>query len=320
MPACSLLCLWRPCTVPANVVETLDITFQLAIAAGLEALSAAGVPVLERRVTEAGADGAQTSVPTVMPLPAHMQEDTGIIFASSFPCTESLVEEVTKCASHHAQQLLLAHQELQLNKDKLPIEEYEFDRKLLFKLLVMANAQLAELIHARGPNTHVNAACASTTQAVAMAEVTASQPRNRSHPSHADFVLTLHLQDWIRMGRCRRVVVLGADNSTSSRLLPYVATGFLALTAASIAPTVETGALPFDKRRNGMILGMGAVALVLESTSAYGDRVRLASPDRPIRQPLAELVASHFLNSAFHASLLDREHISVELTKFIDRT
>ena len=42
-----------------------------------------------------------------------------------------------------------------------------------------------------GPNTQINAACASTTQAVALAE------------------------DWIRAGRCRRVVVVSADDATS---------------------------------------------------------------------------------------------------------
>ena len=45
----------------------------------------------------------------------------------------------------------------------------------------MGHSQFAELIGARGPNTQLNAACASTTQAVALAE------------------------DWIRAGRCRRV-------------------------------------------------------------------------------------------------------------------
>ena len=46
-------------------------------------------------------------------------------------------------------------------------------------------------IGARGPNTQINSACASTTQAVAIAE------------------------DWIRAGRCRRVVIVAADDVTS---------------------------------------------------------------------------------------------------------
>src|SRR5437868_2817860 len=43
--------------------------------------------------------------------------------------------------------------------------------------------------------------------------------------------------DWLRLGRCKRVVVISADNATSDELMPYLGTGFLALTAASIAPT-----------------------------------------------------------------------------------
>lgn len=283
--------------VPAHVVETLDITFQLAIAAGLEALSAAGIPVLQRRAADAS---SSSTVPTISPLPEAMKNETGIIFASSFPCTESTVEEITKSASYHALRALQSRMSDKLDESILSSivkeDDYEFDRKLLFKLLVMANSQLAELIHARGPNIHVNSACASTTQAIAIAE------------------------DWIRGGRCRRVVVISADNATSPTLFPYLGTGFLALTAASIAPSVETGALPFDKRRNGMILGMGAVGLVLEASTAATDRMNAAQQlSTPVRQPLAELVATHFLNSAFHASLLDREHISSELKRFVDR-
>ena len=53
---------------------------------------------------------------------------------------------------------------------QLENEPYEFDRRFLFRVLSMGHSQLAEHIGARGPNTQVNAACASTTQAVAIAE------------------------------------------------------------------------------------------------------------------------------------------------------
>ena len=49
-------------------------------------------------------------------------------------------------------------------------EPYAFDRRFLFRVLSMGHSQFAELIGARGPNTQVNAACASTTQAIAIAE------------------------------------------------------------------------------------------------------------------------------------------------------
>ena len=42
------------------------------------------------------------------------------------------------------------------------LEPYEFDRKFLFRVLVLGNAQLAQIIKARGPNMQTNAACAGT--------------------------------------------------------------------------------------------------------------------------------------------------------------
>ncbi|CAN0231619.1 unnamed protein product, partial [Discosporangium mesarthrocarpum] len=47
---------------------------------------------------------------------------------------------------------------------------YEFDRKFLFRVLVLGNAQLAQMVGARGPNMQTNAACAGSTLAVAMAQ------------------------------------------------------------------------------------------------------------------------------------------------------
>jgi len=75
----------------------------------------------------------------------------------------------------------------------------------------MGHSQFAEAIGARGPNIQINSACASTTQAFAVAS------------------------DWIRTGRCARVVVISADDITSDRMLPWFGSGFVASGAA--APT-----------------------------------------------------------------------------------
>ncbi len=71
-------------------------------------------------------------------------------------------------------------------REQLAAEPYAFDRRFLFRIMAMGHSQFAEYIGARGPNTQVNAACATTAQAVGLAE------------------------DWIRSGRCRRVIVIGA--------------------------------------------------------------------------------------------------------------
>ena len=140
----------------------------------------------------------------------------------------------------------------------------------------MGHSQFAEIIGARGPNTQINAACASTTQALSLAE------------------------DWIRAGRCRRVVVVAADDATGEHLLPWVTAGFLASGAAATDERVEDAATPFDRRRHGMIVGAGAAAFVVESADAARERGI---------QPIAEALATVTANSAFHGSRLDVQHI-----------
>ncbi len=140
----------------------------------------------------------------------------------------------------------------------------------------MGHSQFAELIGARGPNTQINAACASTTQAVGVAE------------------------DWIRAGRCRRVIVISADDITSDHLIEWFGAGFLASGAAATDDVVEEAAIPFDRRRHGMIMGMGAAALVLESAEA--------AEERGLR-PICEVLGAATANSAFHGTRLDVHHI-----------
>ena len=50
------------------------------------------------------------------------------------------------------------------------MQHFVFFRRFLFKCLSMGHSQFAEIIGARGPNTQVNAACSSTTQALALAQ------------------------------------------------------------------------------------------------------------------------------------------------------
>ena len=161
-----------------------------------------------------------------------------------------------------------------------------FDRRFLFRCLSMGHSQFAEIIGARGPNTQVNAACASTTQAAALAE------------------------DWIRAGRCRRVVVVSADDATSDTLLPWLASGFLASGAAATDDVVEEAATPFDQRRHGMILGMGAAALVVESADSARERGLM---------PICEMLGAVTANSAFHGTRLDVEHIGGVMEKLLEQ-
>ena len=231
-------------------------------------------------------------------LPEAYRDTTGVIFASAFPGLDALVGELESYHDDRARQQRLddlrdvrAHfsrlgegqpvlEELDHRMHALQVElqehPYEFDRKFLFHALSMGHSQFAEYIGARGPNTQVNSACASTTQAVALAE------------------------DWIRAGRCERVVIVSGDDVTSDRLLEWFGSGFLASGAAATDDVVADAAVPFDRRRHGMILGMGATAIVVETAaSAAGRSIR----------PIVRVLSAKTANSAFHGSRLDPVHI-----------
>lgn len=242
--------------ISAALVGSMDETTQLAVAAGLDAMKSA-------QLVEGGATGRWR-------LAEKDQASVGIIYATSFPTMNAAVAEANRF--HES-------------------AEAELDRKLLFRLLVLANAQLAQITGAKGPNTQINAACAGTTQAIGMA------------------------QDWLTLGKCARVVVIASDAASNETLLPWIAGGFRVLGAASTASTVEEAALPFDKRRNGMVLGGGAVGLVLESAAVFtsSPRSRSLSDGKHV----VRLLKSRFSNSAYHGASLDPKHVSEELVLFL---
>ncbi|SPF53310.1 Beta-ketoacyl synthase [Candidatus Sulfopaludibacter sp. SbA4] len=280
--------------VSADRRASLDRVTCLAMAAGIDALRDAGIPLVMRYKTTSKA----TQLPDRWGLPDALRDDTGVIFACVFPGFDSLVREVTRYSQDHAHREQLAaleslrarmveangHNTLVPELDRrieelraaIESDPYVFDRRFLFRILSMGHSQFAEYIGARGPNTQINAACASTTQSVSLA------------------------QDWIGAGRCRRVIVISADDITTDNLLEWFGAGFLASGAAATDETVEQCAIPFDRRRHGMLMGMGAAALVVESAEA--------ARERGIR-PICEVLATATANSAFHGTRLDVEHI-----------
>ncbi|NWF71259.1 MAG: acyltransferase domain-containing protein, partial [Chloroflexi bacterium] len=277
--------------VPGKLIEALDVTTQLAMAAGLDALREAGIPlVMTYRATTTG-----KHLPDRWMLPEALRDETGVIFASAFPGGDRFADEFTRYYTYQSRldqlQMLedlrlyasdgrtLSEINRRINdlREVLEREPYEFDRRFIFRILAMGHSQFAEYVGARGPNTHVNAACASTTQGIAIAE------------------------DWIRSGRCRRVIVLGADDVTGDHLLEWVGAGFLATGAAATDDRVEEAALPFDRRRHGTILGMGACALVVESEDAVRERGM---------RGIVEVLSTETRNSAFHGTRLDVNHIA----------
>ncbi|NDJ61977.1 MAG: acyltransferase domain-containing protein, partial [Chloroflexi bacterium] len=284
--------------VPSKLIEALDITTQLAMAAGIDALREAGIPLVQsyRRATT----GKQ--IHDRWMLPTALRDETGVIFASAFPGGDryadefrryyeyqnrvnqlEMLEDLRRYSNDPATLSELARR-ISTLRDEIEEHAYNFDRRFIFRILAMGHSQFAEYIGARGPNTHVNAACASTTQAIGIAE------------------------DWIRTGRCRRVIVVAADDVTSDNLMDWVGAGFLATGAAATDDRVEEAALPFDRRRHGTLLGMGACALVVESEDAVRERGM---------RGIVEVLSTETRNSAFHGTRLDVSHIGMVMNDLV---
>jgi hypothetical protein len=118
-----------------------------------------------------------------------IQATTGIVYATSFPALDAAIAEVSKYFSHHISLDQSVRDIISILRQKLQtrmtstygtspvlssdIEEaltnisdviacgaedgnnssaYEFNRKFLFRVLVLGNAQLAQIIKARRPN------------------------------------------------------------------------------------------------------------------------------------------------------------------------
>ncbi|MGC8602261.1 MAG: SDR family NAD(P)-dependent oxidoreductase [Desulfomonilaceae bacterium] len=291
-----------------RLIDAMDVTTRLAVGAGLEALKDAGIPLIQQiKTTTTGGE-----LPGSWTLPPNLREETGVIFASAFPGMASLVDEVTReaCARFGAgakrrlinfytgivQRVQDDHEKESITKwftDEFDAisgtnsdELYTFNRNFLLKVMSMGHSQLAQLIKAQGPNTHVDAACAGTTQAILLAK------------------------DWIRTGQAKRVIVIAADDVAGTRLFPWIGSGFLAVGAATTNANVNEAALPFDDRRHGLILGSAAVALVLERDDIVKQRGM---------EPIASIEAGIVANSGFHGTRLDVDHILTVMEKMISR-
>ncbi|MGD9733059.1 MAG: beta-ketoacyl synthase N-terminal-like domain-containing protein, partial [Desulfamplus sp.] len=310
-----------------------DISMALAVAAGIEALKDASIPLVMQYKTPSrfkrtdkgynngdigGAGNNQEAdkydsielIPNGFALPEEMQEDTGVIITSLFPSNETLINEMEKY--FYDRLFLKPYEEFQSiyfylmenvkeNAVKQQVTDwffnirkrkrddfgaYKFDRNFMVNACPLGSAHLAQIIKAKGPNVLVSSACASTTQAVGIAE------------------------DWIKLGRCKRVVVIGGENATSSAQNQWIGSGFLALGAATVKKRISEAAKPFDSDRNGTILGCGAVGLVVEKASEVHARGMRGQ---------AVVLGTHMANSAYHTFNIDVEHMAGEMKKFISK-
>ncbi|MCP4723262.1 MAG: polyketide synthase, partial [Desulfobacteraceae bacterium] len=290
-----------------GIKEQYDVAMAMGIAAGIEALKDANIPLV---MQYKNMKGGKTMIPAGFALPEEMQEETGVIITSLWPNGETLMNELEKY--FYEKMFLKPYEEFEKiyyylmekikdmeikeeltewffkakSRKRTDLETYKFDRNFLSNACPLGSAHLAQIIKAKGPNTLVSSACASTTLAVGIAE------------------------DWIRVGRCKRVLVVGGENATSSKQNQWIGSGFLALGAATIKKRVSEAAKPFDEDRNGTILGSGAVGLVIEDRSSAAKRGMNGQ---------CEILGTHIANSAYHTYNIDVPHMAREMKKFITK-
>jgi acyl transferase domain-containing protein/NAD(P)-dependent dehydrogenase (short-subunit alcohol dehydrogenase family)/acyl carrier protein len=290
-------------------LQTMSTCVAHAVAAGYEALRDAKIPlVLEYTRTSTG-----RLLPDRWALPREMQASTGIIFANGFPLIDPVIAEVSRHLSltlgrrtrealyefydgliakvTHAETRKLLADWFALHYGRLaPVpsteQVYRFNHQLMTQISLQANNRLAKRLNARGPNFQLNAACSSAATAIMLSE------------------------ELIRAGRAERMMVIGADDPTSTYALPYLGAGFLATGACSNRGDLYEAALPFDKRRDGMIMGSGAMAIVIEAESQCARRGL---------SPVCELLGTHVFNAASHGSQLDVARYAEELEIFMAR-
>ncbi|MGC4068739.1 MAG: SDR family NAD(P)-dependent oxidoreductase [Polyangiaceae bacterium] len=290
-------------------VANMSTAVAHAVAAGYDALRDAQIPLVHEYARTAG--GAV--LPERWALPKDMQRHTGVIFANGFPLIDPVIREVSRALGHRFGHRLredifefydsliaqvrdrearkLLGDWYTLNRGRLSSqlgeeEVYRFNHQLMTQISMQANNRLARLVNARGPNFLISAACSSTATAVTLAE------------------------ELILGGRAKRMIVIGADDATSATTFPYLGAGFLSTGACTNESNLYEAALPFDRRRNGMIMGAGAVAIVVELESEC---------ERRGVTPVCELLGTHCFNTAGHASQLDVPRYAEELDVFMTR-
>ena len=132
---------------------------------------------------------------------------------------------------------------------------------------------------AKGPNLTISTACSSSAHALGQA---------------------LHC---IRTGQADVVIAVGADAS----ITPLVFAGFCSLRALSseFNDAPERASRPFDRRRDGFVMGEGAAALVVES---------LAHAKKRKARVYAELVGYAATSEAYHMVIPQEDGQEISMT------
>lgn len=295
--------------VDEKLIRQMTFAVCAGVAAGYEALKDAGIPLVKEHIKTTSGH----YLPGRYVLPEEMQDDTGIIYANGFLMIEPFIEETSKfvaskfgaktrkdlihfyegviqrISDDNSKKILtdwFAIQYSRLLNNCSEEDIYRFNHEFMATISSRANNRLAQFIGAKGPNFHLSAACSSTVSAVTLAE------------------------DLIRGGHAKRMIVVGAEDPASKAALPWMGAAFLSTGSATDSGDVYKAAVPFDNRRNGMILGSGAVGLVIEKESDVADRGM---------NGICRIMGTHMFNTAGHQVKIDNKEFSIQLDRFLNK-
>ena len=95
-----------------------------------------------------------------------------------------------------------------------------------------------------------------------------------------------------------RVIVIAGDDVTNENLMQWIGSGLLATGATTTEERLDRAALPFDERRHGTIIGMGAASIVVEALNNqaaefYQQFGFIPLPSQPLKLFFAYVVDCH---------------------------
>ena len=268
----------------SEIAKTLNDTAKLAFASGLLALKDAGIALNN------------------FALPENMAQDTGVIFASSLPVAGTWVYEVsTKVADilkGKTKKEVRAFYDSFIDKiydENLRTQiqscyeenfaKYEmhtprsFTQDFLTKALPLAHTQFARLIGVSGPALNISGSGIAIEQALSVA------------------------QDWLKLAKANRVIIIAADEPSGEYLQEWLNSAFVA------------------RDNNKIVLGTAASSIILErgqDVLARGLKPltkMVASGFAVVKNNLSETLVN-LLNDIFAKEGLNKEDFAKELLVF----